>query len=254
MSEPDKVRVAAVADIHIHENDSGEHRELLTDISRRADILVLSGDLTNRGLTREAEALVSELQSFCSIPVVAVLGNHDYECGRHEEVKKIFCRAGIHMLDVEPVELMGVGFAGVKGFCGGFEQRMLAPWGEDVIKRFVQEAVDETLRLESDLARLRARHKVAVLHYSPIRRTVEGEPPEIFAFLGSSRLAEPLDRFQVDVAFHGHAHRGTHEGQTLGGIPVYNVALPLMKETSPDRPYKLCEFDNQAGMGLRSDV
>ena len=160
------------------------------------------------------------------IPILAVLGNHDYESGNAEEVKKILTEARVRVLDGDAVEIHGVGFAGVKGFGGGFGRRTLEPWGEDATKAFVQEAVSEALKLESALARLRTPQRVAVLHYAPIEATVEGEPREIFPFLGSSRLEEPLNRYGVTVAFHGHAHRGAPEGRTSAGIPVYNVAMP----------------------------
>ena len=155
------------------------------------------------------------------------------------------------MLDGEAVDVHGIGFAGVKGFCGGFGKRALGPWGETIIKEFVREAVDEALKLEAALARLRGLpRKVAVLHYSPIQATVEGEPCEIFPFLGSSRLEEPLTRYPVDVVLHGHAHRGAHEGRTAAGVPVYNVGLSVLQHTFPDRPaFKVIELalDGQEG-------
>ena len=144
------------------------------------------------------------------------------------------------MLDGDACEIKGIGFAGIKGFAGGFGRATLGAWGEDIIKKFVQEAINETMKLESALARLRMPQRIALLHYSPIQATVEGEPPEIFAFLGCGRLAEPLQRYGVTAVFHGHAHRGTPEGKTGSGIPVYNVSLPLMKRHCPDRP--LCRI------------
>jgi Icc-related predicted phosphoesterase len=130
----------------------------------------------------------------------------------------------------------------VKGFGGGFGPRALGPWGEDTFKRFVHEAVEEALKLEAALARLRTRSRVAVLHYAPIRETVEGEPLEIYPFLGSSRLEEPINRYDVSAVVHGHAHRGQPEGRTATGVPVYNVSLPLMKTLTPERPFKLLEL------------
>ena len=236
------VRVAAVGDIHVSEATFDLYREMLRNLHGKVDILALCGDLTNRGLPREAELLADELHRL-RLPTVAVLGNHDVECGHQDEVTKILCGAGVVMLDEEPHEVMGVGFAGVKGFCGGFDQHELSHFGEDMIKRFVRESVDEGLRLESSLMKLRTRHKVAVLHYAPIRETVVGEPPEIFPFLGSSRLAQPLDRFAVDVAVHGHAHHGSHRGTTTGGVPVYNVSYAIMQNLHPEQPYLLLEFD-----------
>src|SRR5579871_1486162 len=229
------VRVAAVADLHCAKNSSGQLAPLLAQMNELADILLLGGDLTDFGLPEEAHILVRELNAV-EVPMIGVLGNHDFESGKQEEVRKILVDAGVRMLDGDACEIKGVGFAGVKGFAGGFGRATLGAWGEDVIKRFVQEAMNETMKLEAALARLRMPQRIAVLHYSPIQATVEGEPPEIYAFLGCGRLAEPLQRYGVTAVFHGHAHRGTPEGKTSGGIPVYNVSMPLMKRYWPDRP------------------
>jgi len=168
--------------------------------------------------------------------VLAVLGNHDHESGFPEEVVRILTDAGVKVMEGDGVEVAGVGFAGIKGFCGGFGQRTLEPWGEAIIKQFVREAMEEALKLETALAKLRTRQKVAVLHYAPIAATVVGEPTEIYPFLGSSRLEEPLNRYGVAAVFHGHAHRGSLEGRLTAGAPVYNVAMPLLKKAFPDRP------------------
>jgi Icc-related predicted phosphoesterase len=198
--------------------------------------MILCGDFTDYGLPEEAKVLVKEITAATKIPVIAVLGNHDYEGGHEQEIVKILADGGVTVLDGEATEIEGVGFAGVKGFCGGFGRGALGPWGERTIKQFVQEAVDESLKLEAALARLRTPKRVAVLHYAPIRATVEGEPPEIFPYLGSSRLEEPINRYRVSAVFHGHAHRGSPEGRTSAGVPVYNVAMPLLTRTNPDRP------------------
>ncbi len=229
------VRVAAAADLHCTKNSVGQLAPLLARMAETADVLLLGGDLTDFGLPEEAHILVRELNAV-KVPIVAVLGNHDYESGKQDEVRQILLDAGVRMLDGDACEIKGVGFAGVKGFAGGFGRATLGAWGEDIIKRFVQEAMNETLKLESALARLRMPQRIALLHYSPIQATVEGEPPEIFAFLGCGRLGEPLHRFGVTAVFHGHAHRGTPEGKTGEGIPVYNVSLPLMRRHWPDRP------------------
>jgi Icc-related predicted phosphoesterase len=173
---------------------------------------------------------------------VAVLGNHDYQSGKAEEVKQIL-RAGkvVVLEETETFELKGVGFAGAKGFCGGFDRHMLAPFGEEHIKQFVGEAVNESLRLEVALKSLRTEKTVVVLHYAPIAATVVGEPPEIFPFLGSSRLAETIDHFDVNVVFHGHAHLGTYEGKTTKGIPVYNCCMQIMEKVNPERPFAVIE-------------
>jgi len=232
------VRIGAVADLHYTRSPQpgSSVKELLGQVNRECDVLLLAGDLTDHGLPEEAQALARELVSAVNVPVIAVLGNHDFESGRAAEVTGVFCDAGIKMLDGDAVEVEGVGFAGIKGFCGGFGKRALAPWGEEIIKQFVHAAVDEALKLESALARMRSAHRIAILHYSPIQATVEGEPREIFPFLGSSRLEEPLARYRVDAVVHGHAHRGAHEGRTAGGVPVYNVSLRVLQATFPDRP------------------
>jgi Icc-related predicted phosphoesterase len=208
---------------------------LLSQVSAHADILALCGDLTDRGDPEEARQMAKALGSV-TVPIVAVLGNHDYECGKVSEVTRILCDAGVRVLDGDAQEVLGVGFAGVKGFAGGFGRGALGPWGEPLIKQFVREAVDEALKLETALSRLRTARKVALLHYAPIAATVEGEPREIYPYLGCSRLEEPLGRYPVDVVFHGHAHHGSPQGRTMGDVPVYNVSMMLLQRTYPDRP------------------
>jgi Icc-related predicted phosphoesterase len=232
---PSVVRIAAVGDIHCTRTSQGTLAPLFAQAAQAADVLLLCGDLTDYGLAEEAEILVKEL-SAAKLPVVAVLGNHDYESGQEEQVRQILCDAGVLMLDGETCELHGVGFAGIKGFAGGFGRGTLGHWGEPAIKRFVQEAIDEALKLESALARLRNPQRVVVMHYAPIDGTIAGEPPEIFPFMGCSRLEEPLVRYPVDAVFHGHAHGGSPSGQTSGGVPVYNVSLPLLRRVAPDGP------------------
>jgi len=234
-----KLRVAAMADLHVKESGETRYRALFAEISKTADVLVLAGDLTDLGKPREAELLAEDLQA-CSIPVVGVLGNHDYECGQVDEVISIVREAGVHLLDGHPVEINGVGFAGVKGFIGGFGPRMLGSFGEPGIKTVVADAMQEAIRLENAMRRVRASRALIVLHYAPIAETIEGEPPEIYPFLGSSRLAEVIDRFKVSAVVHGHAHRGRYEGRTPGGAPVYNVAEHIEKPTG--RPYALLEI------------
>lgn len=230
------VRVAAVGDLHCTKTSQGALQPLFAAASTSADVLVLCGDLTDYGLPEEARVLARELAAALRIPAVAVLGNHDYESGQHEEVVQILRDGGVVILDGEACEVAGLGIAGVKGLGGGFGDRALQPWGEDIMKRFVRETVDEALKLESALARLRTSRRVAILHYSPVQATVEGEPPELYPFLGSSRLEEPLDRYPVDLVFHGHAHRGRPEARTRGGVPVYNVCLSLLRDLDPGRP------------------
>jgi Icc-related predicted phosphoesterase len=208
---------------------------LFSQVSAHADVLALCGDLTDRGDPEEARQMAKALGSV-TVPIVAVLGNHDYECGKVSEITRILCDAGVRVLDGDAVEVLGVGFAGAKGFAGGFGRGALGPWGEPLIKQFVREAVDEALKLETALSRLRTERKVALLHYAPIAATVEGEPREIYPYLGSSRLEEPLGRYPVDVVFHGHAHHGAPQGRTMGDVPVYNVSMMLLQRTYPDRP------------------
>jgi Icc-related predicted phosphoesterase len=240
----DVVRVAALGDLHYSRTATpGGLQTLFQQITESADVLVLTGDLTDYGLAEEAKGLAREMTSTLKIPCVGVLGNHDYESGQQDEIRQVLVDAGVVMLDGDTTEVHGIGFAGVKGFCGGFGRRALGPWGEDIIKKFVHECIDEALKLESALARLRNERLVAVLHYAPIQETVEGEPREIFPFLGCSRLEEPILRFPVAVVFHGHAHHGKPEGLTRTNVPVYNVSMSLMKETFPDRPFRLVDID-----------
>lgn len=237
---PDRMILAAMGDLHVGEDDARRYRDVFAEISDKADVLALCGDLTNFGKTREVENLARDLEA-CSIPVVGVLGNHDYECDQPGEVGRILHQAGMHVLDGEAYEIEGVGFAGCKGFIGGFGRNMLSAFGEPALKAFVQAAVDENLKLETSLRMLRTDRIVVLLHFSPIAETLAGEPPEIFPFLGSSRLAETIDRFpDVRLALHGHAHRGTHQGRTPLGAPVYNVARPLLLRKF-GRPYTLFE-------------
>ncbi len=246
------VRLAAVADIHCGRQSQGTLQPLFTRMQEQADVVALCGDLTDYGLPEDAQILVREM-SVLKIPVVAVLGNHDFESGKHEEISQILRDAGVTVLDGESCEVHGIGFAGTKGFCGGFGTRTLGLWGEDATKSFVREALNEALKLETALARLRTSQRIALLHYSPIKETVEGEPPEIFPFLGTSRLEEPLALHPVAAVFHGHAHKGSPLGHTAHGIPVYNVAMPLLRAAFPDKPpFHLMEIAVNPGDGAQA--
>jgi Icc-related predicted phosphoesterase len=251
MMDRETLRIAAVADIHVKKTSAGVLQPLFTKIAESSDVLLLCGDLTDYGTEEEAKILAKEITSSLRIPVLAVLGNHDFESNQEKEVVRILTDAGVVVLDGDSYELHGVGFAGVKGFAGGFGRRSLGAWGEQIIKNFVHETVNEALKLEAALARLRTDQKIALLHYSPIQATVMGEPPEIMAFLGSSRLEEPLDRYRVNAVFHGHAHRGSLEGRTKGDAPVYNVAMPLLAGSFPEKPpFRVVEIPLHSGAAV----
>ncbi|PYQ31507.1 MAG: metallophosphoesterase [Acidobacteria bacterium] len=242
MAEKETLRIAATADLHVKKTSAGLLQPLLAKASETADVLLICGDLTDYGAPEEAKILAREITSSLRIPVIAVLGNHDYETGKQDEIAKIMTDAGVTMLDGDAHEIHGVGFAGTKGFGGGFGRRSLGAWGEEILKKFVHETIEEALKLEAALARLRTPQKIAVLHYSPIAATVVGEPPEIMAFLGSSRLEEPIDRYRVTTVFHGHAHHGALEGRTKGNAQVYNVAMPLLLANFPEQlPFRVIE-------------
>jgi len=242
--EQKKLRIAAVGDIHVRETDKGKWADYFKEVSKQADILVICGDLTDTGDEGEAQVLSEELRA-CSIPVVGVLGNHDFEKGRHKLIRQVVQRDNVHILDGEAIVIQGIGFAGVKGFGGGFDNHQLSMFGEGAMKAFVQEAVDEALRLDRALARLDAEHavskKIVILHYSPIRETVVGEPEPIYPFLGCSRLAEPLNRREIVAAFHGHAHVGTLEGKTSSGVKVFNVSKPILVKAGYQFPFFIVE-------------
>ncbi|MDQ6859932.1 MAG: metallophosphoesterase [Verrucomicrobiota bacterium] len=218
-------------------------QELFAQVAHEADVLLICGDLTDYGLAEEAELVVADIRAHLRIPVLAVLGNHDFESGHADAVCRTMEDGGVTMLNGEAIEIGGVGFAGVCGFAGGFGRRMLNAWGEPLIKSFVQEAIDHAVRLEQGLAKLQTEKKIVLLHYAPIRGTVEGEDPEIFPFLGSTRLEEPINRFRISAVFHGHAHNGTAEGKTATGVPVFNVAAPLLLKHAPNKqPFRLFEI------------
>lgn len=215
-------------------------REPMSRVRDEADLLVIAGDITNYGKTDELSSVLNALVRL-RIPIVAVLGNHDYESGQAEELMKMMSAEGIKVLDGSGYERDGIGFAGTKGFLGGFGRGMLTAFGEPQLKSFVQASIDEALKLERALSMLRTEKRIVVTHYAPIVDTVRGEPPEIFPYLGSGRLAEVIDRHQAVLALHGHAHHGAPEGKTVGGVPVYNVALSLLMSRNGKIPYRLFE-------------
>lgn len=234
------ITLAAIGDLHVTEDSAHLYRDMFAEISEKADVVALCGDLTNFGRPAEAEILAEDLRS-CTVPIVAVLGNHDHEHGNPEEVSRILQQAGAKMLGEQAVVIDGVGFAGAKGFIGGFGRGELGAFGEQAIKTFVAEAQEEARILENALRSLRTDRAVAVLHYAPVLETVVGEPPEIYPFLGCSRLADAVDRFDnVKAVVHGHAHRGAYSGRTPRGVPVFNCAKYVVQE-SFGRPYALLE-------------
>lgn len=234
-----KVRVAAVGDLHFGEINPPNYGPLFQEISHTADVLLLCGDLTQRGTVADMRLGIEQLQS-CTIPILAVLGNHDFEGGEFKQIATLLKQNRIQVLHGEASIVNEVAFVGVKGFCGGFDSHMMSPFGEKIVKDYAQESINEALLLEKALSSVsQIERKVVLLHYSPIRTTVEGEHPDIMPFLGSSRLADPIDRFQVNAVFHGHAHHGTPEGKTTQQVPVYNVAFPLMMSLNKEHPYKL---------------
>jgi Icc-related predicted phosphoesterase len=224
-----QLRIAAVGDIHYESDRVGSLRDIFADIHRNADVLALCGDLTTHGRPEQMKAFVDELVGV-QVPIVAVLGNHDYENGQHEECTAILCDRDVKVLDGTNTIIHGIGFAGTKGFAGGFGRGALGPFGEPLIKEFVNAAVDEALKLERALQQLRADTRIVLLHYAPIVDTIVGEPEFIFPFLGSSRLLQPIDTLGATAVFHGHAHHGALEAVTPAGVPVYNVALPLLQK------------------------
>src|SRR6516225_7830481 len=234
------MRIAATADLHFVPQRQSVLHDQLQKARDEADVPVVAGDLTNYGQPAEMEPLLNIFVR-SRVPTIVVLGNHDYECGHEQELMNMLTGAGIKVLDGSAYERDGVGFAGAKGFIGGFGRGVLTAFGEPEIKAFVRASIDETLKLERGLSQLRSRKRVVVLHYSPIATTVQGEAAEIFPFLGTSRLAEVIDRHGADLVLHGHAHHGSLEGRTTGGIPVYNVAITLLQAQQPPAVYRIFE-------------
>lgn len=235
------MRIAATADLHFVPSAHAAVLEQLGKARDEADVLVVAGDLTNYGQPAEMEPLLNALVRL-RVPTIAVLGNHDYESGKEQELMQMMTAAGIKILDGTAYERDGVGFAGTKGFVGGFGRGMLTAFGEPEIKTFVKASIDEALKLERGLSQLRTKKRVVVLHYSPIAATAQGEAPEIMPFLGTSRLAEVIDRHGADLVLHGHAHHGTMEGQTTAGVPVRNVAISLLRSQQPPAAYRIFEL------------
>ncbi len=235
-------RLAAVADLHCRQEQHGRFRDLVKMVNGEAEGLVIAGDLTDHGTVDEARTLAEALADL-RVPCAAVLGNHDFEGNAVKEIVRILTEAKVQILDGDHAIFdKRIGVAGVKGFAGGFDHGMLQAFGEPVVKAFVQEAVSEALKLEAALAQLVLPRKVVLVHYAPIAATVEGENPDIRPFLGTTRLAAPCDAFGALAVFHGHAHHGVPEARTPKGIPVYNVAIPVLRKHFDDRRFRVFDL------------
>jgi Icc-related predicted phosphoesterase len=232
------MRIAATADLHFTPARFSALHDQLNRVREEADVFVVAGDLTNYGRPDEMEPLLNVLVRL-RLPTIVVLGNHDYESGRETDLIKMMTQEGIKVLDGSAYERDGVGFAGTKGFVGGFGRGVLTAFGEPEIKTFVRAGIDEALKLERAMSQLRTKKRVVVLHYAPIAATVDGEAPEIYPFLGTSRLAEVVDRNGADLVIHGHAHNGKCNGKTTGGVPVHNVAITLLQSQNPPAVYRV---------------
>ncbi len=235
------MRIAATADLHFSPQNYARLKEQFERVRDEADVLVLAGDLTNYGQPDEMEPLINVLLRL-RLPTIVVLGNHDYESGKEEELRRMMVAAGIKVLDGSAYERDGVGFAGTKGFVGGFGRGVLTAFGEREVKDFVRASIDEALKLERAMSQLRTKKRVVVLHYSPILDTVQGEAPEIFPFMGTSRLAEVVDRHGADLVVHGHAHHGKTDGRTATGVAVHNVAISLLQSQQPSSVYRIFDL------------
>jgi Icc-related predicted phosphoesterase len=235
------IRVAAVGDVHVGTDSAGRLAPRLAGLADHADVFLLAGDLTHRGRPEEAKVLAEELRGV-RVPTIAVLGNHDYHSDEQDGVTEVLEQAGIRVLEGDAVvlEIGGrrVGIAGSKGFGGGFAGASASDFGEPEMKAFVGHTKALAGRLERALGGLRTDRRIVLLHYSPVAETLAGEPREIHAFLGSYLLAEAVDRVGADLVLHGHAHRGSRDGTTPGGVPVRNVAAPVI-----GRAYEVFRFD-----------
>jgi uncharacterized protein len=235
------MRIATTADLHFSPQSYAVFKDQFERVRDDADVLVLAGDLTNYGRLDEMDPLLEVLLRL-KIPTIAVLGNHDYESGKEKELCRKMMGAGVKVLDGTAYERDGVGFAGTKGFVGGFGREMLTAFGEREIKQFVQASIDEALKLERAMALLRTDKRMVVLHYAPVVDTVEGEMHEIYPFMGTSRLGEVVDRMGANLIVHGHAHHGRMDGRTPGGIPVHNVAISRLQAQKPSAVYRIFEL------------
>jgi Icc-related predicted phosphoesterase len=244
------MRIAAVGDVHTGRANTREQVARLHNVDRDADLLLLAGDLTDHGEPEQAAFLAEQLEPV-KIPIVSVLGNHDFERGRPFAVADALERAGVRMLDGTSFTTGDVGVAGVKGFGGGFDPRHLGSFGERLMKDFVAEIEQEADKLAMALSQLRTKHKIVLLHYSPVSGTLDGEPREIWPFMGSSMLARVADRGGATLILHGHAHAGSFEGRTPGGVPVYNVAAAVLRRMDPPRAYAVFDLSVHASRTMQ---
>ncbi|GAA1560026.1 metallophosphoesterase [Actinomadura kijaniata] len=227
------IRVAAVGDLHVGPEVAGAYRERLTGLPDHADLLLVAGDLTRHGTVEEGKVAAEELHDL-GVPVITVLGNHDYHSDQQDDITRVLEDAGITVLEGEgtTVECGGtcVGIAGGKGFGGGFAGRCASDFGEPEMKAFVGHTKAFAERLGTALLGLDCDTRICLTHYSPVEETLSGEPPEIYPFLGSYLIAEAIDASGCDLAVHGHAHKGSEKGVTPGGVRVRNVALPVIQQ------------------------
>lgn len=235
------IRVAAVGDIHLGETYAGRLRPHLAGVANRADLLLVAGDLTRRGRRAQAEIVAGELRDL-GLPTLAVLGNHDHESDDGAGVAAVLEAAGIPVLEgrglVVEIDGVRVGVAGVKGFGGGFPGAICADFGEPETKAFIRHSKQRAAVLLDVLQRLDCDVKIALTHYAPVADTLVGERLEIYPFLGCGYLADAIDQSGAHLAVHGHAHAGVEQGCTPGGVPVRNVAQPVLR-----RPYALYQLD-----------
>ena len=242
----EKFKIAAVADIHVKESDHGQWVQYFKSVSSKANVLIICGDLTYSGTVSEAEVLAEELKA-CTIPVIFVLGNHDFDQDQEETIINLVKSDNVHLLEGESITIDGVGFAGIKGFGGGFDKFMMPMFGEPLNKKFVQETVNNSLSLEQALVHMESgeevRKKFVLLHYAPISDTIQGEPKEIYPFLGSSRFGNVINNREVEAVFHGHAHYGKLTGETSSGTKVFNVAMPILEKSGYDPPVFIYEVN-----------
>jgi Icc-related predicted phosphoesterase len=228
------IRIAAAGDIHASKATRAETLEAFADVAERADLVLLAGDLTNYGEVEEAEVVADACRGV-AIPVVAVLGNHDYHSDRQADVTAALVDAGVVVLErssaIVPVGGATVGVAGVKGFVGGFGRGQWANFGEPLFRAAYAETTADVEALDSALRAIAgAQVRIALLHYAPVVDTLEGEPVELRLVLGAERLATPIAEHRPDLVLHGHAHAGSYAG-SIDGVPVHNVAVHVTGET-----------------------